>query len=290
MTLEPLEPVQFEVDAGGFAIRGEEVGEGPPVLLLHGITATRRYVVHGSLALARAGYRLITYDARGHGESDPAPPGEGYAYEELARDLDAVLRARTDSPAVIGGHSLGCHTAATWALEHPDAPAGLVFIGPVSLGLPAPEEVLAYWDGLADGLESNRLEGFMDSYAGGLEVAPEWRERVLAITRERIGRHRRPEAFADALRQVARSRPFDGLSELGALDVPALVVASHDDVDPGHPFAVAEAWSDALPEARLVSEETGQAPLAWQGGRLSREIAAFCEEPGVSRRLGPPNV
>jgi len=287
--LERLEPVPFEVDAGGLTLRGEEVGEGPPIVLLHGITATRRYVVHGSLALARAGYRLITYDARGHGESDPAPRGEGYAYEELARDLDAVLPARTDSPAVVGGHSLGCHTAATWALEHPGEPAGLVFIGPVSLGLPAPEEVLAYWDGLARGLEADGLEGFMSAYAAKLGVTPEWRERVLAITRERIGRHRRPEAFADALRQVTRARPFESLSELASLDVPALVVASHDEIDPGHPFAVAEAWADALPDARLASEDRGQAPLAWQGGRLSREIAAFCREPRVSRRLGAPS-
>lgn len=285
MALERLEPVQFEVEAGGLTIRGEEVGEGPPIVLLHGITATRRYVVHGSLALARAGYKLITYDARGHGESDPAPPGEGYGYEELAADLDSVLRARTDPPALVGGHSLGCHTAATWALERPGEPAGLVFIGPVSLGLPAPGEALAYWDGLAEGLESDGLEGFISAYEASLEVPPDWRERVLSITRERIGRHRRPEAFADALRQVARSRPFDGLAELGSLDVPALVVASHDEVDPGHPFAVAEAWAEALPDARLISEERGEAPLAWQGGRLSREIATFCEQPAVARRL-----
>src|SRR5918998_4419712 len=107
MALDRIEPKPFEVDAGGLVIRGEEVGEGPPIVLLHGITATRRYVVHGSVALARSGYRLITYDARGHGESDPAPADQGYTYEELARDLEAVLAALTDSPPVVGGHSLG---------------------------------------------------------------------------------------------------------------------------------------------------------------------------------------
>jgi pimeloyl-ACP methyl ester carboxylesterase len=285
MALERLEPKPFEVDAGGFFIRGEEVGEGPPIVLLHGITATRRYVVHGSFALARSGYRLITYDARGHGESDPAPAGQGYTYEELARDLEVVLAALTDSPPVVGGHSLGCHTAATWALENAGEPAGLVFIGPVNRGMPAPPEVLAYWDGLAEGLEADSLDGFMRAYEQDLAVAPEWREKIIAITRERIGRHRQPEAFADALRQVARSQPFEGLAELESLDVPALVVASHDDADPTHPYSVAEAWADALPNAELISEERGQAPLAWQGGRLSREIAAFCERPEVAARL-----
>ncbi|HEV2726871.1 MAG TPA: alpha/beta fold hydrolase, partial [Solirubrobacterales bacterium] len=54
------------------------MGEGPPVVLCHGITATRRYVVHGSRMLERGGFRTVAYDARGHGKSDPAPAGEGY--------------------------------------------------------------------------------------------------------------------------------------------------------------------------------------------------------------------
>ena len=50
-----------------------EAGEGTPVVLLHGLTATNRYVVMGSKALERSGHRVIAYDARGHGRSDPAP-------------------------------------------------------------------------------------------------------------------------------------------------------------------------------------------------------------------------
>ena len=98
---------------------------------------------------------------------------------------------------------------------------------------------------------------------------------MLRFTRERMLRHRDLGAIARALREVPRSRPFDGLEELERLDVPALVVASHDAADPGHPYAVAAAYAERLPGARLVSEAEGQSPLAWQGGRLSREIAEF---------------
>ena len=94
--------------------------------------------------------------------------------------------------------------------------------------------------------------------------------------------HRRPEALVAALREVPRSRPFGTLAELEALEIPALVVASGDEADPGHPYAAAEAYAESLPEARLIGEEPGQSPLAWQGGRLSREIAAFCGEPSVA--------
>ncbi|HEX8050308.1 MAG TPA: alpha/beta fold hydrolase, partial [Solirubrobacterales bacterium] len=75
----PLQARPFSVEAGP-RLEGEKAGEGPPVVLCHGITATRRYVLHGSKALPRAGYAVVTYDARGHGESEPAPAGEGYGY------------------------------------------------------------------------------------------------------------------------------------------------------------------------------------------------------------------
>ena len=62
-------------------------------------------------------------------------------------------------------------------------------------------------------------------------------------------------------------------------------MASHDAADPGHPYEVAAAYAARLPRARLIGEAEGESPLAWQGGKLSREIAAFCEEPAVTERL-----
>ncbi|MDP9188207.1 MAG: alpha/beta hydrolase [Actinomycetota bacterium] len=251
------------------------------------MTATRRYVFHGSKALPRRGYRVVSYDARGHGESEPAPGGSGYGYPELAADLGRVLGERAAGSPVLVGNSMGCHTAAAYALDHSDELAGAVFVGPESLGLPRSDEALAYWDGLAAGLERAGVQGFMRAYEAGLTLEGRWREVVLRITRERIALHRRPEALAAALREVTRSRPFDGLSELESLGLPALVVASHDEADPGHPYDVAAAWAESLPNARLVSEDVGESPLAWQGGRLSREVAEFCERPEVAARLGP---
>jgi pimeloyl-ACP methyl ester carboxylesterase len=286
MAAEPaggLEPRPFEVASDGIGLAGEQVGEGPPIVLLHGITATRRYVLHGSLTLARRGYRLISYDARGHGESTPAPEGEGYSYEELTRDLAAVLADRCPGEKpVLCGHSMGCHTAVAYALDHAGEVTALVLEGPVSLGIPATQEVIASWDRLADGLDRGGVEGFMDAYEADLSTAPDWRETALRITRDRMQLHRHPKALARALREVPRALPFDGLAELETLDVPALVIASYDEADPGHPYAIAEAWAERLPAARLVSEEPGKSPLAWQGGRLSRVIADFLDEPAVS--------
>jgi 3-oxoadipate enol-lactonase len=278
---DPLEPVQFERVVGGHALRGERSGEGPPVVLAHGLTATRRYVLHGSRALPRKGFHVAAYDARGHGASDPAPEGEGYGYEHLAADLGEVVdEVAGDGRVILAGHSMGAHTIAAWALANPERVAAAVFAGPATIGLEPPDDLMAEWDELAAGLEGG-VEGFLDvQLRQGL--APEWQEPIQRFTRARLKAHHHLEAVAKALREVPRSVPFDGIAELETLDVPALVVASHDIADPGHPYAVAEAWAEALPNARLISEAEGEAPLAWKGGKLSREIAKFAAEAGTT--------
>jgi pimeloyl-ACP methyl ester carboxylesterase len=278
-----MDETSFHVEREGCRLAGDEVGEGPPVLLLHGLTASRGYVVHGSKTLAREGHRQIAYDARGHGDSDPAPAGTGYGYPQLADDLAAVVDERAgEDPVALAGHSMGAHTVVAYAMEHPERVAALVVIGPVFLDT-YDEEVLERWGRLADALEQGGIDGFLEVIGRGVD--PEWRESVLRFTRERMQKHRHLGAIVDALREVPRSRPLDSLSELQFLDVPTLVVASHDDADPHHPYAVAEAYADAIPGARFLSEEEGESPLAWQGGRLSREIASFLAEPAPAERL-----
>jgi pimeloyl-ACP methyl ester carboxylesterase len=278
-----LDPAQFAVDRQSMALAGEVLGEGPPIMLLHGITATRRYVVHGSKVLARGGYRQLTYDARGHGRSDPAAAGGGYTYPELVADVGAVAEAQVgERGLVLGGHSMGAHTAVAYALEHADRVAGLVVVGPVYMGFTDPA-VLESWDRLADGLERRGVDGFMEAFDRNLD--PNWRDAVLRFTRERMSEHLHPDAVAQALREVPRSSPFEAMSDLEFLDVPALVVASHDVADPGHPYAVAAAYAEAIPGARLISEEEGASPLAWQGGRLGRAIRDFADSAAVRERL-----
>jgi pimeloyl-ACP methyl ester carboxylesterase len=266
-------------------IRGEGAGEGPAIVLCHGITATRRYVVHGSRSLERAGHRVIAYDARGHGESDPAPADEDYGYPCLVDDLERVVASELgENRFVLAGHSMGAHTVVSYALRHPRRLAGLVVIGPAYEGRIG-EETLEYWDGLAAALESGGVDGFVAYIDRNQGIDPAWRESVLRFTRERISLHRHPEALVRALREVPRSRPFGSLDELASLEIPALVVASNDAADPGHPHATAVAYAEALPRARMIREGEGESPLAWQGGKLSRELAAFCAEPAVADRM-----
>lgn len=258
-------------------IVGETVGDGPDVVLTHGLTASRHYTVMGSKGLPRAGYRLTTFDARGHGDSSPAPDSGAYEYRDLVEDMRAVLDHLGAETAAIGGASMGAHTAMAFALAWPERVSALVQITPAYDGRTREDpDDLAAWDRLADGLERGGVDGFLEAYRPS--VGGRFRDTVVKATRQRLERHRHLDAVADALRVVPRSLAFEGLEELEHVDIPTLVVGSGDEADPSHPFAVAEAYAERLPRGRLVTEDEGKSPLAWQGARLSKTIAEFLRE------------
>jgi len=272
--------------AGGVSLFAEEAGEGsaraPALVLAHGLTATRRYVVHGSKVLQRAGHRIVSYDARGHGDSGPAPDRRAYGYPDLVADLGAVLDERRLDRVVLVGTSMGAATTLAYALEHPDRVAALVQITPAHLGLPQTDPgELARWDALADGLERGGVEGFMRAY-GDPPVEPRFRGLIDEAIRQRISRHRHPAAVADALRVVPRSTAFEGVLALAQVAVPTLIVASRDELDPEHPYEVSRLYAEHIEGAELTSEEPGASPLAWRGAQLSRAILGFLARAAVA--------
>jgi pimeloyl-ACP methyl ester carboxylesterase len=277
---ENLNAEPFEVERDGVTIAGETVGSGPDVVLLHGLTATRRYVVMGSKALPRAGYRVTTFDARGHGTSSPARDPAEYEYRDMVDDLGAVLDHLGADRAALGGSSMGAHSTMAFALAFPERVSALVQITPAYDGRPRSDsEDLDAWDRLADGLEQGGVDGFLSAWSPGVD--DRWRDTVMTVTRQRLERHANLQAVSDALRVVPRSIAFEGLEELEAVETPTLVVASRDEADPSHPYAVGEAYASRLPNGRLISEEEGSSPLAWQGARLSKAIAEFLGEAGL---------
>jgi pimeloyl-ACP methyl ester carboxylesterase len=266
------------VQHGGVSLAAVDLGRGVPVVLLHGLTATRRYVVMGSRALERSDHRVISYDARGHGRSSPAPEPTAYGYDDLGGDLLAVLDELAIDRAVLAGASMGAHTALWLALEHSDRAAGLVVITPGY----DPDTIedpkrLARWDDLASGLREGGVEGFVEAY-GEPRVPSAWRETVLKVIRQRLALHEHPEAVADALNAVPRARPFRRLEDLAKVSIPTVVVGSADGPDPEHPQALAESYAQAIPGARLITDEPGRSPTAWQGSQLSKVIASLAEE------------
>ncbi|MDQ2897482.1 MAG: alpha/beta hydrolase [Actinomycetota bacterium] len=271
---------ELTVTRDGVSLSGDDTGEGTPVVLLHGLTASRRYVVMGSSALLRSGHRVIAYDARGHGRSEPAPIASDYGYAALGQDLEAVLDAAGIDRAVLAGASMGAHTLLWLALNRPARVRGLVIITPAFDPATADEPGrLAHWDALSAGLRNGGIDGFLDAYQEP-RVPESMRETVTTVIRQRLALHEHPEAVADALATVPRSHPFGAIAELGGITAPTAVVASDDAADPEHPRAVGEAYAAAIPGAELVTDEPGRSPVAWQGSQLSRVIAEVAARAG----------
>jgi pimeloyl-ACP methyl ester carboxylesterase len=279
-----VDPESFQVtrrleDGSELILDGEIAGQGPPVVLLHGLSATRRNVVQGSRALLRRGYRMIAYDARGHGASSP---GTRYGYPELIEDLEAVLDDLGIDRVALVGSSMGAATGMAFALRHPERVAALVQITPAYNGAARTGNVDdGAWDAMATGLEEGGVDAFVD-VAQPAGAGEGWREIAREAVRQRMERHENPLEVAQALREMPRSSAWDGLGALREVQTPVLIVASRDEMDHLHPLAIAEEYARLLPNAELVVEDKGKSPLAWQGARLSGVIADFFERVGYA--------
>lgn len=123
--------------ADGTTLHAEEFGAatGPPVVLVHGWTEEIAFWGPVSTRLAARGLRVVAYDLRGHGQSEPARDGD-YALERFGEDVEAVLDtvcAPGETAAVVG-HSLGGMSIAAWA-EHHDVTRRAVCAAFVSTGM-----------------------------------------------------------------------------------------------------------------------------------------------------------
>src|SRR5580692_5145882 len=102
-----------------------DVGDGPPVVLLHGLGCGRRMWFHQIRAL-RSRFRVIAYDQRGHGLTDAPAIATEYSAAHLARDLVGVLDALKIERAAIVGFSLGGGPALALAASKPERVSRLV--------------------------------------------------------------------------------------------------------------------------------------------------------------------
>ncbi|MFD1880181.1 alpha/beta fold hydrolase [Paracoccus pacificus] len=122
------------VRVGGRNIHVLTRGDGPPVLLIHGLGGQLGNFYALIDELVAPGFRVIAYDRAAAGDSDPAPPEQAHV-DAQAILAAAVLRSTTDRPALVIGHSLGGAVALRLALDRPDLVGGVMTVG----GLVQPE-------------------------------------------------------------------------------------------------------------------------------------------------------
>lgn len=146
----------FEIEFDGALIRGEAAGFGIPVVFLHAGVADRRMWAEQMRELAAAGYHVVSYDRRGHGETETGD----VEFSHLI-DLEAVLDRLSIHAAILVGSSRGGALAIDFALEHPERTIGLVLAGTAisgAEGAEIPEEASELEDALVYAEERGNLD------------------------------------------------------------------------------------------------------------------------------------
>jgi pimeloyl-ACP methyl ester carboxylesterase len=113
------------------AVNFVQLGEGPAVIMVHGLAASLHDWDAFLPALAKAGYAGYALDLLGHGDSYKPQQLEAYTsdvvYEHMRAWIDALMLKQ---PAVVIGHSLGGHLALQFALQYPEQVRALVLVNP----------------------------------------------------------------------------------------------------------------------------------------------------------------
>jgi pimeloyl-ACP methyl ester carboxylesterase len=218
----------------GIEIDYEVSGSGPPVLLSHGYSATRRMWDGQHRALGDA-YQVISWSMRGHGQTEsPAEPSK-YSADLTVGDMEALLRQLGVRRAVIGGLSLGGVASLGFYLAHPEMTRALVICdsGPGFRNA----EARAAWNQRAHERAAELEARGLDALSG--------RSREM---REAMGEHRSAQGLAHAARGMLTqegSRLIDGLP---SIRVPTLIIVGDKD----QPFLVpCEYMAKKIPGARL---------------------------------------
>ncbi|MCD6022186.1 MAG: Alpha/beta hydrolase fold [Actinomycetia bacterium] len=199
----------------------------PGLLLLHGLASSRRIWDLMLPRLTRA-FRVVTYDARGHGLS--AKPASGYGFDTVIADALAVLRATRLRRALMVGHSWGASVALELAARHPRSIGGAVL---VDGGLGALRDAMD-WATVKEVLAPPRLAGMpVEEFRGSIrtflgdevEITPQIEDITLSLMRvDRRGRIRPHLSRANhfrILRAIWLRHPDEALA---SLSVPTLAV------------------------------------------------------------------
>lgn len=254
-----------------------DVGDGPPVLLVHAWSLSSAMWEYQVRALVAAGFRCVAMDRRGHGRSDV--PGSGYDLDTLADDLAGLVGDLDLRELTVVAHSMGtCEVTRYLARHGTGRVARAVFLGPMTPYL-AGAVGEAFVEGMIADLVADRPRWFHDAAPAYFATSGtgSWVSQALVDDGVR-------QILATPLEvQVACLRAFattDLTADLQAIDLPVLVV--HGDADASAPIDITgRPTAQLLPHGRLrLVEGAPHGLYVTARSTLDDEIVAFARGDG----------
>lgn len=244
------------LDRDGVKIFYETEGDGPPVLLSHGYSATSR-MWDEQVAHLKDRYRVIRWDFRGHGESDYPDDQRAYSETATVADMAAILDACDVDRAAVGGLSLGGYMSLAFNLKHAERVRALMLFdtGP---GFKK--------DAARDAWNERAMERADKLETDGLAALSSSREVMSS-------KHRDATGLAGAARGMLTQRDASVIQSLPAIAVPTLVLVGADDT----PFLGATEYMAAkIPQStHVVIPDAGHAANLDQPAAFNRAVDGF---------------
>lgn len=256
----------------------EDHGEGQPVVLIHGYPLDGHSWEKQSAALLAAGYRVITYDRRGFGQS--SQPTTGYDYDTFAHDLKVVLDTLDLTDVVLVGFSMGTGEVARYVATYGSARvAKVAFLASLKPFLlktdDNPEGVpQVVFDEISAAVKADRYAYFTDFYKNFYNTA------------ENLGTRLSEEALRNSWNVAAGSSWFassaavptwltDFRADIPKIDVPALIL--HGTADNILPIdATGRRFHKLLPTATYVELDNAPHGLLWtHADEVNEALLAF---------------
>lgn len=206
----------------GIELNYNVVGDGPVIVLTHGIGGTGDDLAALAERLA-AHYRVVTYDVRGFGQS--SRPADGYTLKQFAADLAGLLDQLGINQAIIGGHSMGGTITQRFILDYPERTRAAIII---STSSQVNEKGKAFWQGQADFIAEHGMAAFVRR-SRPAEYTEEYLQdhpEIIEAEERRIRNNPDGRVYAQAARAVS---DYYFTDELKSVTVPTLVMVGSAD-------------------------------------------------------------
>lgn len=275
------------LNINGGRIAYDVAGQGPLVVLSHGIGDRRQAYRFLAPTLAQGGYRVANADLRGHGESSmgwkSVTGKEAISRTDVAGDLLALIR-NLGGPAVIVGHSISGGAATIAAAMEPELVSGIVEINPFTktqrLNLGGFLRVRRYRRGISL-LASTQLFRSLGLWMRYLDVAypakpADYADYMAALA----AKLREPGRMAEFMK-TGKSTPADAGAQLPNVRCPALVIMGTLDPDFADPGAEGDAVVAAMPAGLgtvAMVNGAGHYPHAQSPGEVAALVIPFLKE------------